>query len=163
MNVKGRCVFVNVDNTDRCLLIDIINDLYDEALKSKVPLPKHPTLSYTFEMKSIELLDDKGLLEMFTRFERKNVIDVWIGCGSTPSTVLQMARQVRGSEVVADEEVDELVADDLCRRQKLAVRRKSGPVLGSQSSIISENVNHKPTPNQDTSPLSTLRRSPRFI
>ncbi|KAK9682094.1 hypothetical protein RND81_10G049700 [Saponaria officinalis] len=99
LNYRGCSLSIKVDDTDKCALIDVINELYDEVEANGVPLPKHPSLSYCYEMKSIDLLDDNGLLEMFTRVGERKVIDIWIGHDTVPSKVLSMARQVRANSM----------------------------------------------------------------
>ncbi|KAL9235998.1 hypothetical protein vseg_010714 [Gypsophila vaccaria] len=95
MHYMSRFVNVKVDDTDQSQLIDVINDLYDEADSQGFSLPNHPSLSYTYEGKSIYLRDDKGLLEMYRRCNGNKVIDIRIGSDTTPCNVLLMARQVR--------------------------------------------------------------------
>ncbi|KAK9725404.1 hypothetical protein RND81_05G141200 [Saponaria officinalis] len=111
MHFRGRFVEIRVDYIDRCLLIDVINDMYDEVEKHRMPLPKHPSLSYFYKMKSYDLNDDKDLLEMFKRCADRNDIDIWIGCDTSPRNVLVMARKLRASkssEIVNDVNSDVL-------------------------------------------------------
>ena len=153
---------VYIYDTDRSLLMDVINDLYAEAAKMEVALPKNPTLSYSFEMKSWELLDDNGLYQMFSRFEEEEVIDIWVEEGATPSTVLQLARGLHNSQAEVTTPVRNV-------RQKQNVRRKApikskskssqeqvtetGPVLTSQNSRFSPRRSRRISQEQVVSPV----------
>ncbi|KAK9757045.1 hypothetical protein RND81_01G136800 [Saponaria officinalis] len=95
MHLEDHVVTVKIDDTDKSLLIDVINDLYDEAEQNNVHLPTHPSLWYTLNKKFVCLEDDNGLMEMFTRFNGKKEIDIWIGAATTPSNVLMLARKVK--------------------------------------------------------------------
>ncbi|KAK9676398.1 hypothetical protein RND81_11G074300 [Saponaria officinalis] len=104
MHFRGHSVDVSVEDIDRCLLIDVINDMYDEAEKHEMPLPTHPTLAYNFDMKSVTLNNDRDLMEMFSRYLGKKSIDIWIGCDSYPSDVLRMAGNLRGNNSSKDDQ-----------------------------------------------------------
>ncbi|KAK9733693.1 hypothetical protein RND81_04G085100 [Saponaria officinalis] len=144
MHFKGACVDVKVDDTDRCVLIDVINDFVDEAEKRGVILPKSPSFKYCYDMRYISLIDDNTLLEMFKRFEGKKTIDIWIGFDVKPSTVLLMARKVRDQSTAG---VDEIQPHDL-------------NVL-NESNVVEINPNEN-NPNEPLAVLTSPRRSQRL-
>ncbi|KAK9688693.1 hypothetical protein RND81_09G004400 [Saponaria officinalis] len=95
MHYKIHMVEVLVEDTDRTLIIDVYNDMFDAVKESDIEWPENPSLAYSFKSKSMRLRDDQDLLEMFERFEGKQVIDLWDGSEAKPCHALLMAREVR--------------------------------------------------------------------
>ncbi|KAH9626339.1 hypothetical protein KSS87_000571 [Heliosperma pusillum] len=159
MNYRGESFDVRVDDTDRVLLIDVLNDMVDEAEKQGKPLPTNPILTYSYMMKSVEIKDDRMLMEMFSRWKEKRVFNIYVGTQIYPSHALLMARKVRANKKTdnagnTDDDVNigDLNNDDVSGvhimdkgKGKLQVRRAP-----------------KAIPTHVTSQL-TLRRSPRKI
>ncbi|KAK9665073.1 hypothetical protein RND81_14G088600 [Saponaria officinalis] len=165
MNYRGRSVSIKVDDTDKCALIDVINELYDEAEANGVHLPKHPSFSYCYKMKYIDLLDDNGLLEMFTRVGERKEIDIWIGQDTAPSTVLLMARQVRADNMnstALNSVVADVVQSDGMHtsrpKEKLPIRSsrvsQTSLTRSSQSSLAQAFLSqHKPSQTYSSLPI----------
>ena len=57
-------------------MLDLVIDFADEGKKSGVVLNyKYPVFSYAYKMDHVKLLNDKDLMEMFTRVSGKKFID----------------------------------------------------------------------------------------
>ncbi|KAK9673670.1 hypothetical protein RND81_12G182300 [Saponaria officinalis] len=95
MHYKIHMVEVLVEDTDRTLIIDVYNDMFDAVEEGGIEWPENPSLAYSFKSKSVRLRDDQDLLEMFERFEGKQVIDLWVGSEAKPCHSLLMTREVR--------------------------------------------------------------------
>ncbi|KAL9244710.1 hypothetical protein vseg_018456 [Gypsophila vaccaria] len=102
MNYMGRYINLKIYDTNRCVILDIINDMYDEADANGMPLPENPSLSFRFKSKSIDLVDDKNLLDMFSRVGERKEIEIWIEQASVQNTALLMTRRVRADNVVSE-------------------------------------------------------------
>ncbi|KAK9756788.1 hypothetical protein RND81_01G121200 [Saponaria officinalis] len=102
-------VDVLVEDTDRTLIIDVYNDMFDAVKEADIEWPENPSLAYSFKSKSVRLRDDRDLLEMFERFEGKQVIDLWVGSEAKPCHALLMAREVRSYTENDGVEKDEVI------------------------------------------------------
>ena len=67
MNYRDKYVVVRIEDTDKTLLIDVINDLYEEVEKTGMSMPDHPVLTYCYKEESHELNNDKDLMTMISR------------------------------------------------------------------------------------------------
>lgn len=77
---------VVIGDIDKCLLIDVINEMCDEFEKNGFELPQNPGIHYYFRDKHIELVDDKTLMQMFEEVRGKT-IDVGIHHLPKPSFI----------------------------------------------------------------------------
>lgn len=126
LHYKVYFVEVLVEDTDRSLLIDIYNEMFDEVEAQKIEWPTNPSLMYSYNSRSVLLREDCDLLEMFNRLGSKKTIDLWVGDEAEPCHVLVMARQVRSysnKEKVEMVEVNLEKGKQGQRREKLPFRR----------------------------------------
>uniref|UniRef100_A0A803MD96 Uncharacterized protein n=1 Tax=Chenopodium quinoa TaxID=63459 RepID=A0A803MD96_CHEQI len=76
IHYRENCVDLTIDDVDKCLLIDVINDMCEEFGRRGFELPEYPGLHYCFKEKAIKLVDDGLMMKMFENIESKE-IDVW--------------------------------------------------------------------------------------
>ena len=91
---KGKETEVFVEDVDLVNLLDMIIDYWDKAEREEHLTPEHPSFSYVYKKKHVELVDDKALLEMFSRNMGKDSICVHVG-DSKPNALLDNARRLR--------------------------------------------------------------------
>ncbi|KAH9620048.1 hypothetical protein KSS87_016890 [Heliosperma pusillum] len=171
LHYRANFVELLIEDTDRILLIDVYNDMFDEVEADKIEWPENPSLAYSYKMESVLLRNDNDLLEMFNRLGGKKIIDLWVGSEVDPCQVLVLARQLRGnganvenSEVVGatiEKEKPGTIREKLpCRRSVLKPQPEPAGVYEASESFIDPivEVNDK----APTVCLLTPRRSSRL-
>ena len=91
---KGKETEVFVKDVDLVNLLDTIIDYWDKAERDEHLMPKHPSFSYVYKKKHVQLVDDKALLGMFSRNKGKDNICIHVG-DSKPNAPLDNARKLR--------------------------------------------------------------------
>ena len=91
---KGTETEVFVEDIDLVNLLDMIIDYWDKAESMGHLMPKHPSFSYVYKKKNVQIVDDKALLEMFSRNRGVESIVIKVG-DSKPSVLLDNARRLR--------------------------------------------------------------------
>ncbi|KAL2935886.1 Valine--tRNA ligase [Bienertia sinuspersici] len=148
-----KTIQVVVDDIDKCVLLDVINDMCDEFEKRGWELPPYPGLHYCFREKAIRLTDDKTLMQMFGDIKRKE-IDVWIGSLNEPTFIWKLARQLDGNGV------NEGVGGVNGSVGGLSKGNPNNPGPSRQKLPIRRNTNQTHEPQSPTPQLG-MRRSPR--
>ncbi|KAK9671980.1 hypothetical protein RND81_12G067400 [Saponaria officinalis] len=154
MNYGGQSFDVKVEDTDRVLLLDVLNDMVDEAEKQGISLPTNPILTYNYMLKPVEITDDGGLMKMFTRVAGRRIINIFIGSLSTPNDAWLMARQVVadmnviGDVSIGDVTIGVVSVGDVTKELNV-VNQGKGKLQVRRS--------------KKTTPTLPLRRSPRKI
>ena len=91
---KGKETKVFVDDVDLVNLLNMIIDYWDKAEKEEHLMLEHPSFSYVYKKRHVQLLDDKALLGMFSRNKGKDSICIHIG-ESKPNALLDNDRRLR--------------------------------------------------------------------
>ena len=71
---KETKVFLDLVN-----LLDMIIDYWDIAEREQHLMPEHPSFSYSYKKRHVQLGDDKALLKMFNRHKGKDNICIHVG------------------------------------------------------------------------------------
>lgn len=82
--VENPVVELVIPDIDKCLLIDVLNDMCEEFEKKGYELPENLVLHYGF----------RGVSKMFEDVKSKK-IDVWIACLPEPNFIWTLAKKVR--------------------------------------------------------------------
>ena len=75
---KGKETEVFIDDVDLVNLLDMIIDYWDKAEREEHLMPGHPSFSYVYKNRHVQLLDDKALLGMFSRNKGKDSICIHV-------------------------------------------------------------------------------------
>ena len=79
-------VEIEVDDPDKCNLLDLLVDLLEAAEKTGMLLPDHPTLWYMYNARSFQLEHDIDVVNMFRCFPEMKLIDLSIGSADSRTT-----------------------------------------------------------------------------
>ena len=72
-------------------MLDLVIDFEDEGKKSGAVLTyKYSVFSYVHKMDHVKMLNDKDLMEMFTRLNVKKFIDIWVGTMMKSNTLYEL-------------------------------------------------------------------------
>ncbi|KAK9673516.1 hypothetical protein RND81_12G172300 [Saponaria officinalis] len=154
MNYGGQSFDVMVEDTDRILLLDVLNDMVDEAEKQGISLPTNPILTYNYLLKPVEITDNARLMEMFTRVAGRRIINIFIGSLSTPNDAWLMARQVvADTNVIGDMSIGDVTIGDV----------SVGDVTKELNVVNQGKGKLQVRRSKQTTPTLPLRRSPRKI
>ena len=91
---KGKETEVFVDDVDLVNLLDMITDYWNTVEREEHLMPEHPSFSYLYKKRHVQLGDDKALLEMFSRHKGKDSICIHVG-DTKPNALLDNARRLR--------------------------------------------------------------------
>ena len=96
MNFRGKVLKIPIDDVDKTLLIDVINELEEKAERIGLELLEYPMLCYASDMKSYYLNSDKDLLNILEllRKMQQRIKDIWIRCCEYLTKFLTFARSV---------------------------------------------------------------------
>ena len=75
---KGKETEVFVDDVDLVNLLDMITDYWNTVEREEHLMPEHPSFSYLYKKRHVQLGDDKALLEMFNRHKDKDSIYIHV-------------------------------------------------------------------------------------
>lgn len=88
---------VVVDDIDKVIWMDLINEYEELARFNKNSMPKTPlyaTFTYEFKMKHFEIKSDKDPMTMLERLSCKGEIFFWVGEVSKPPVCVVAARKL---------------------------------------------------------------------
>uniref|UniRef100_A0A803MXK4 Uncharacterized protein n=1 Tax=Chenopodium quinoa TaxID=63459 RepID=A0A803MXK4_CHEQI len=169
----ANCVQLTIDDIDKCLLIDVFNDMCEEFANSGFDLPEYPGLHYCHNQKAFNLVDDGTLMKMFGNKDKE--IDVWVHCLNEPSFIMNLARIVKPQQLMPKPQAS---TSALVPDSATGPYSASGPVVdvgpssactkppstspsvaGPSKPCSSKPDNLKPGPPK---PFVPIRRSPRL-
>ncbi|XP_021749127.1 uncharacterized protein LOC110714883 [Chenopodium quinoa] len=157
LNFLGKTVDIKVDDVDRCLLIDVINEMVDKFNSRGYELPKYPVLSYCTAQKSHALTDDKTLMKMFEVVEGATIY-IWIGCSNKANFIWTLAEKVRLGKT------SENVVEPGASKPPLAKLppKRAKPNAFKMAQISDSHNTPESPPHVDLSLNSPVRKSPRM-
>uniref|UniRef100_A0A803MVB3 Uncharacterized protein n=1 Tax=Chenopodium quinoa TaxID=63459 RepID=A0A803MVB3_CHEQI len=97
----GNCVDLTIDDVDKCLLINVINDMCEEFANRGFELPEYPGLHYCYNEKAFNLVDDGTMMKMFGTMQSKE-IDLWASTSATMPDFATGSTFAIGSPLVAE-------------------------------------------------------------
>ncbi|XP_021849008.1 uncharacterized protein [Spinacia oleracea] len=88
-------VDVVVDDIDKVMLVDLIIDFCDNAVKQKNEIPKFPSFTYMHKNERLPLNTDNELMKMFSNLNGKDVINIWVSDEDKPSQIFKVVTSLR--------------------------------------------------------------------
>ncbi|KAL2928918.1 Villin-4, partial [Bienertia sinuspersici] len=157
LHFRSHCYDLVIPDIDKCLLLEIINDMVDGYESNGWELPKFPILQYSYKQKNHHLVDDGTLMKMFVDKKSKEV-DIWVGCLPEPNFIWTLAQETRNSN-----QEKALLEAKSKKVEKIPVRRSSMVFDRDAEVVVLEgngSQNNFPSPPHSEAPPVVFNSSP---
>ncbi|KMT05934.1 hypothetical protein BVRB_7g164240 [Beta vulgaris subsp. vulgaris] len=94
-NCLGNCVDLMIDDIDKVMWIDLINEFEDEFRKNNYQMPEFPSFHYCFKQKAVKIHSDKDLMTMLQRFSNSKVVYIHVGFLDKLTECVKLARNLK--------------------------------------------------------------------